>query len=230
MNHALLLIDLQNDFFPGGALPITEGHATIDVANQGIAAAQQVSMPVIASQDWHPANHLSFVVNHPNTIIGECGELAGLPQIWWPAHCVQDTRGADFHPLLHHNAFDAVIQKGTQPEIDSYSAFFDNGKRTKTALDHVLRQQGITQLTIMGLATDYCVKFTVLDALTLGYDVDIVEDGCRGVNLQAEDSEKALAEMLHHGARRILLAEFIVRHQQINTSVRTMSSGYWRSR
>ncbi len=209
-NQALLLIDLQNDFCPGGALPVAEGDATIDVANHAIAAAKKAGMPVIASQDWHPANHLSFAVNHPGAIIGECGELAGLPQIWWPVHCVQGQRGADFHPRLHHNAFDAVIQKGTQPEIDSYSAFFDNGKRAKTPLDNMLRQQGITRLTIMGLATDYCVKFTVLDALALGYEVQVVQDGCRGVNLQPDDSEKALAEMCHHGARRLTLAEFIV--------------------
>ncbi|MGK2960046.1 MAG: bifunctional nicotinamidase/pyrazinamidase [Candidatus Malihini olakiniferum] len=209
MNHALLLIDLQNDFCPGGALPVTEGDVAIDIANQAIAAAQKVSMPVIASQDWHPANHLSFVTNHSDAIIGECGELAGLPQIWWPVHCVQGKRSADFHHRIHYNAFDTVIQKGTQPEIDSYSAFFDNGKRAKTALDHVLRQQRITQLTIMGLATDYCVKFTVLDALALGYDIQVIEDGCRGVNLQSDDSEKALVEMHYHGARRITLAEFI---------------------
>lgn len=207
--HALLLIDLQNDFCPGGALPVTEGDVTIDVANRAMTAAQKAGMRVIASQDWHPANHLSFAANHPDAMVGECGELAGLPQIWWPVHCVQGKRGADFHPDLHRDAFDAVIQKGTQPDIDSYSAFFDNGKRATTALDSQLRQHGITRLTIMGLATDYCVKFTVLDALALGYEVQILEDGCRGVNLQSDDSKNALADMVLHGARRITLAEFI---------------------
>ncbi|QZN98025.1 bifunctional nicotinamidase/pyrazinamidase [Symbiopectobacterium purcellii] len=208
MNHALLLIDLQNDFCPNGALPVAEGDITIDVANAAIAVAQRAGMPVIASQDWHPANHLSFAANHPNAVVGERGELAGLAQTWWHVHCVQGTRGAEFHARLERGAFDAVIQKGTQPDIDSYSAFFDNGKRASTALDALLRQRGITQLTIMGLATDYCVKFTVLDALTLGYDVQIVEYGCRGVNLQPGDSEAALVEMVAHGARRISLADF----------------------
>lgn len=209
MNHALLLIDLQNDFCPNGALTVAEGDVTIDVANVAIAAAQKVGMPVIASQDWHPANHLSFAANHPGAVVGGRGELAGLAQTWWPVHCVQGTRGAEFHPRLNHEAFDAVIQKGSQPDIDSYSAFFDNGKRAATALDNLLRQRGITRLTIMGLATDYCVKFTVLDALALGYDVQIVEEGCRGVNLQPGDSEAALVDMEAQGARRISLADFI---------------------
>ncbi|MCW2478968.1 bifunctional nicotinamidase/pyrazinamidase [Candidatus Symbiopectobacterium sp. NZEC135] len=209
MNHALLLIDLQNDFCPNGALPVAEGDVTIDVANAAIAAAQKAGMPVIASQDWHPANHLSFADNNPGAVVGERGELAGLAQTWWPVHCVQGTRGAEFHPHLHHDAFDAVVQKGSQPEIDSYSAFFDNGKRAATVLDDLLRQRNITRLTIMGLATDYCVKFTVLDALALGYDVQIVEEGCRGVNLQPGDGEAALVEMVAHGARRTSLADFI---------------------
>lgn len=209
INHALLLVDLQNDFCPNGALPVAQGDITIDIANAAIAVAQKAGMPVIASQDWHPANHLSFAANHPGAVVGERGELAGLAQTWWPVHCVQGTRGAEFHPRLHREAFDAVIQKGTQTDIDSYSAFFDNGKRAATALDDLLRQRGITQLTIMGLATDYCVKYTVLDALTLGYDVQIVEQGCRGVNLQPGDSEAALVEMVAHGARRISLADFI---------------------
>ncbi len=209
INHALLLIDLQNDFCPNGALPVAEGDATIDVANAAIAAAQKAGMPVIASQDWHPANHLSFADNNPGAVVGERGELAGLAQTWWPVHCVQGTRGAAFHPRLNHGAFDAVIQKGSQPDIDSYSAFFDNGKRAATALDALLRQRSITRLTIMGLATDYCVKFTVLDALALGYDVQIVEEGCRGVNLQPGDSEAALIEMVAQGARRLSLTDFI---------------------
>lgn len=209
INHALLLVDLQNDFCPNGALPVAQGDVTIEVANVAIAAAQKAGMPIIASQDWHPAHHLSFASNHPDAVVGECGELAGLAQIWWPVHCVQGTRGAEFHPRLHHQAFDAVIQKGTQPDIDSYSAFFDNGKRATTALDNLLRQRGITRLTIMGLATDYCVKFTVLDALALGYEVQIVEEGCRGVNLQPDDSEAALVDMVARGARRICLADFI---------------------
>lgn len=209
MNHALLLVDLQNDFCPNGALPVAQGDVTIDVANLAIVAAQKARILVIASQDWHPANHLSFADNNPGAVVGERGELAGLAQTWWPVHCVQGTRGAEFHQRLHHEAFDAVIQKSTKHDIDSYSAFFDNGKRAATALDNLLRQRGITRLIIMGLATDYCVKFTVLDALELGYDVQIVEENCRGVNLQPDDSEAALADMVAHRARRIGLADVI---------------------
>ncbi|MBG6245085.1 nicotinamidase/pyrazinamidase [Candidatus Symbiopectobacterium sp. 'North America'] len=209
MNHALLLVYLQNDFCPNGALPVAQGDVTIDVDNVAIAAAQKAGIPVIASQDWHPANHLSFAANNSDAVVGERSELAGLAQTWWPVHCVQGTRGAEFHPRLNREAFDAVIQKGTQHDIDSYSAFFNNGKRAATTLDSLLHQRGITRLTIMGLATDYCVKFTVLDALELGYDVQIVEEGCRGVNLQPDDSEATLADMVVHGARRIGLANFI---------------------
>ncbi|MGL9751911.1 MAG: bifunctional nicotinamidase/pyrazinamidase [Symbiopectobacterium sp.] len=209
INHALLLVDLQNDFCLNGALPVAQGDVTIDVANVAIVAAQKAGIPVIASQDWHPANHLSFAANNPDAVVGERGELAGLAQTWWPVHCVQGTRGEEFHPHLNREAFDAVIQKGTQHDIDSYSAFFDNGKRAATTLDSLLRQRGIMRFTIMGLATDYCVKFTVLDALELGYDVQIVEEGCRRVNFQPDDREAALADMVVHGALRIGLADFI---------------------
>lgn len=208
MKTALLLIDLQNDFCPGGALAVPQGDAAIAVANRAIATALAAGVTIVASQDWHPANHLSFAANHPQATIGECGELDGLPQIWWPVHCVQGTSGADFHPALNTSAFARVVQKGTQTPIDSYSAFFDNGHRAQTELDGWLRQQGIAHLTIMGLATDYCVKFTVLDALALGYEVAVLAEGCRGVNLHPDDSQRALEEMVSKGARLITLDDF----------------------
>ncbi|MGL6018991.1 MAG: bifunctional nicotinamidase/pyrazinamidase [Gibbsiella quercinecans] len=208
MNTALLLIDLQNDFCHGGALAVKDGDATIAVANQAMAASAARGEPVVASQDWHPANHRSFAVNS-HTEVGTLGELEGLPQIWWPVHCVQGSDGAAFHPQLHQQAITQVVKKGLDPAIDSYSAFFDNGHRAATALDGWLKAHSIRQLAVMGLATDYCVKFTVLDALLLGYAVQVIVDGCRGVNLQPDDSERALQAMHQAGAELITLADFV---------------------
>lgn len=199
MKHALLLIDLQNDFCTGGALAVNDGDATIAVANRLATAFSQRGDAVIASQDWHPANHGSFaaVAGQPPYTPGE---LNGLPQTWWPEHCIQHSHGAQFHPQLDTSFIDAVFYKGQDATVDSYSAFFDNGHRRKTELDQWLKSRNITALVILGLATDYCVKFTVLDALALGYQVEVVRDGCRGVNLAPEDSDLALAEMAAAGA------------------------------
>ncbi|WP_145595469.1 bifunctional nicotinamidase/pyrazinamidase [Yersinia aleksiciae] len=208
MNTALLLIDLQNDFCPGGALAVTEGDRVIAIANQAISACLQQQIPVIASQDWHPAEHRSFAVNS-NAEPGTIGDLNGLPQVWWPVHCVQNTQGADWHPQLQQDAIAAIFRKGQDPEIDSYSAFFDNGRRTKTALDDWLRQQGVERLSIMGLATDYCVKYSVLDSLSLGYQTTVISEGCRGVNLQPQDSQQAFDAMSNAGAKLQTLAQFL---------------------
>ncbi|AJJ09563.1 isochorismatase family protein [Yersinia rohdei] len=208
MNAALLLIDLQNDFCPDGALAVAEGDQVIAIANQAIDVSQRQKMPIIASQDWHPAEHRSFAVNS-NAVPGTVGELQGLPQVWWPVHCVQDTPGAAWHPQLNHTSITAIFRKGQETDIDSYSAFFDNGRRAKTPLDDWLQQHGITSLFIMGLATDYCVKYTVLDALTLGYKTTVISDGCRGVNLQPQDSQLALNAMRDAGANIQTLAQFI---------------------
>ncbi|EFE95062.1 bifunctional nicotinamidase/pyrazinamidase [Serratia odorifera] len=208
MRVALLLIDLQNDFCPGGALAVVDGDATIAVANQAIAACLARGVPVIASQDWHPADHRSFAVNSAAKV-GELGELDGLPQVWWPVHCVQGSDGAELHRQLHRQGIAAIFRKGQDPSIDSYSAFFDNGHRAKTDLDDWLRDRGVTELTVMGLATDYCVKFTVLDALALGYRTTVITDGCRGVNLQANDSIQALQAMQQAGAKLVTLSQYL---------------------
>ncbi len=207
MKRALLLVDLQNDFCPGGALAVNEGDRVIDVANHAIEACVAAGVTVIASQDWHPANHGSFAVN-ANTRVGELGELNGWPQIWWRFTVCRDA-GADFHPALNQSAIQWIVQKGTQPEIDSYSAFFDNGHRVKTELDEWLHANHITHLTILGLATDYCVKFSVLDAIALGYHTDVLVDGCRGVNLSPDDSESALREMAQRGAILTDMTQFL---------------------
>lgn len=210
MKTALLLIDLQNDFCPGGALAIAGGDATIAIANQAIEACRTRNQVVIASQDWHPADHRSFAINS-HAQVGTLGELAGLPQVWWPAHCVQGTAGAELHPQLKQQQITAIFRKGENPNIDSYSAFFDNGHRVQTALDGWLKSQGITHLAIMGLATDYCVKFSVLDALRLGYHIQVIVEGCRGVNLQPADSQHALATMQQAGAQLVTVSQFIHR-------------------
>ncbi|CNK37002.1 nicotinamidase/pyrazinamidase [Yersinia frederiksenii] len=208
MNAALLLIDLQNDFCPGGALAVGEGDRVIAVANEAINACLAQNIPVIASQDWHPAEHRSFAINS-NAEPGTVGELEGLTQVWWPVHCVQDKPGAALHPLLNQAAITAIFRKGQDPDIDSYSAFFDNGRRAKTPLDDWLQQHGIKSLFIMGLATDYCVKYTVLDALALGYQTTVISDGCRGVNLQPQDSQQAFDAMRDAGASIQTLAHFL---------------------
>jgi|SRR5471030_1864201 len=206
MKTALLLVDLQNDFCHGGALAVQDGDAVINVANQAIAVCKAQGMSVVASQDWHPHNHGSFAVN-ANAEPWTAGELDGLPQVWWPVHCVQEQPGAQFHPQLESHAIDYVVRKGQNSHIDSYSAFFDNGHRAATTLHHWLRDLQVVRLVVMGLATDYCVKFTVLDALELGYQVALLEEGCRGVNLNPQDSQHALEQMQQAGAQCIRLSE-----------------------
>ncbi|QWA08964.1 bifunctional nicotinamidase/pyrazinamidase [Sodalis ligni] len=207
MKQALLLIDLQNDFCPGGALAVPEGDKVIAVANRAIAFCRREDIPVVASLDWHPSNHGSFAVNSGGRV-GEIGLLDGLSQVWWPVHCVQDTTGAQLHPELDAEGIRRRIYKGRQAGIDSYSAFYDNGHRAQTELHAYLQAQGIHSLSIMGLATDYCVNYTVLDALSLGYAVDVILDGCRGVDLHPGDSARVLEEMQRLGAGLITLAEF----------------------
>ena len=208
MKRALLLVDLQNDFCAGGALAVAEGDSTVDVANQLIDWSLARNEPIVATQDWHPANHGSFASQHGVEPFSQ-GLLDGLPQTFWPDHCVQQSEGAQLHPLLNRAGINQIVHKGENPAIDSYSAFFDNGHRQKTALDDWLRTHAITEITVLGLATDYCVKFTVLDALKLGYQVNVITDGCRGVNLHAQDSAQAFMDMAAEGATLYTLADWL---------------------
>lgn len=192
---ALILVDLQNDFCPGGALPVPEGDAVIPLAN----ALQPRFDLVVATQDWHPANHASFAASHPRRKPGEVIDLDGLTQVLWPVHCVEGTWGAEFHPALDRHRLAQVFRKGTDPRIDSYSGFFDNGRRHSTGLADYLRQRGATEVFVCGLATDYCVKFTALDAVELGFATRVVLDACRGVELQSGDVRRALDEMRSRG-------------------------------
>lgn len=193
--RALVLVDIQNDFLPGGALAVGDGDQVVPVAN---ALSPRFDL-VVATQDWHPADHRSFASNHEGRDVGEVIDLNGLPQVLWPDHCVQDTWGAEFAPELDTSRIARVFRKGVDPEIDSYSGFFDNGHRRSTGLGDWLREQGVDEVWVLGLATDYCVKFTALDARHLGFRTVVVEDGCRGVNLAPDDSEKALAALREDG-------------------------------
>jgi nicotinamidase/pyrazinamidase len=198
MTQALLLIDLQNDFMPGGALAVPRGDEVVKVANEYIKSFKDGL--IIATQDWHPADHKSFASNHPGKKpFVDVVMLDGLTQVLWTDHCVQNTHGAEFHDDLL--PIPNVFCKGEDPNVDSYSGFFDNGKKHQTQLDAFLKENKVDKLVVMGLATDYCVKFTVLDARALGYQVDVVEAGCRAVNLHANDDKAAFATMLAAGAR-----------------------------
>lgn len=199
MSRALILVDLQNDFLPGGALAVPEGDAVISVAHAVLPAFGHV----VATQDWHPADHGSFASQNPEAGPGEMGTLAGLPQVMWPDHCVQGTPGADFAPTLRLPAHAAIFRKGSSPSVDSYSGFFDNDRRTDTGLNAHLRALDVSSVYVMGLATDYCVKFTALDARSLGYDTYLILDGCRGVDLTPGDVEAAVEEMRQAGVHII---------------------------
>jgi nicotinamidase/pyrazinamidase len=192
---ALILVDIQNDFLPGGALAVPEGDKVIPVANR----LQTVFTVVVATQDWHPPNHGSFAANHPAKNVFDQIDLNGLPQTLWPIHCVQNTKGAELASTLDRGRISKVFLKGTDPRIDSYSGFFDNGHRKSTGLGEWLKAQGITEVFVCGLATDYCVKFTALDALQIGFKTHFIEDASRGVNLQPGDVDRAIQEMKQAG-------------------------------
>jgi len=190
---ALVLVDIQNDFVPGGALAVPAGDQIIPVAN----GLQQLFEVVVATQDWHPPDHGSFAANHPGRKPGDVIELSGLPQILWPVHCVQNTTGAEFASGLNTARVARVFQKGVDPEIDSYSGFYDNGHRRATGLSEFLKEQKVQEVYVAGLATEYCVKFTAVDSVALGFRTHLIEDACRG--LKPADAAAAIEEMKRAG-------------------------------
>lgn len=194
---ALILVDIQNDFVPGGALAVPDGDAIVPICNR----LQRSFDLVVATQDWHPANHGSFAANHPGRKEGDVIELDGLKQVLWPVHCVQDTPGAAFVPTLDTARVARVFRKGTDPRIDSYSGFFDNGHRKATGLEDYLRGKGVGDVYVAGLATDYCVKFTALDARELGFNTYLIEDACRGIDLKGGNVAAAIEEMKRNGVK-----------------------------
>ena len=192
-------------FVPGGALAVHEGDKIVPIVN-----ALQAHFPlIVATQDWHPSNHGSFAANHSDRKPGEIIDLHGLDQILWPVHCVQETRGAEFLESLNMDGVTKIFHKGTDVQIDSYSGFFDNGRRKATGLGDYLSAEGVTEVYVVGLATDYCVKLTALDAHSLGFKTYLIEDACRGVNLTAGDVDAAVEEMRRVGVEVIQSAEVL---------------------
>jgi nicotinamidase/pyrazinamidase len=177
---ALIVIDVQNDFCPGGALAVAGGDAIVP----GINALMADFAAVVLTQDWHPANHASFAANHPGAAPFSQTEMPYGPQVLWPTHCVQGSAGAAFHPDLNTTRADLILRKGFRPAIDSYSAFFENDHSTPTGLHGYLRDRGITNLVLTGLATDYCVAYSALDAARLGYGVTVRMDLCRAIDME----------------------------------------------
>ena len=196
-NSALILIDIQNDFCPGGKLAVVDGDQVVAVANK----LQMQFETTILAQDWHPADHKSFASNQS----GEAFTLIEMPygsQVLWPDHCIQGSQGAAFHKDLETDGADLVIRKGFRPEIDSYSAFFENDHETSTGLAGYLRERAVTNLMMAGLATDFCVRYSAVDAAKLGFEVTVVEDGCRAIDLDGS-LDAAWEEMLSLGIKRI---------------------------
>lgn len=195
MSTALLVIDLQYDFLPGGSLAVPEGDQTIPVINKMIDTVGFDH--VVYSQDYHPANHMSFSSNNPGTKPFDVKEIKGDKQVMWPDHCVQGTRGSLLHPSLHRKANNPVVVKGTRVEIDSYSAFYDNNKEHQTELQGLLRKLNVSTVFVCGLATDFCVAFTALDAVECGFTTYFVEDASRGID--AEGVKRQIANMKDAG-------------------------------
>jgi nicotinamidase/pyrazinamidase len=202
---ALLIVDIQNDFLPGGALAVKEGDLVIPLINKLMKGNFDL---IIASKDWHPEKHGSFAATHGKKS-GEYIELKGLEQILWPEHCIQGTLGAEFANNLDTENFKKIFYKGTDVDIDSYSAFYDNGHLKSTGLGKYLKKHGVDQLYIAGLTTEYCIKYSVLDARNLGFETYVIIDACKPVNLNKGDEAAAIEEIKRAGAKILTSKELI---------------------
>jgi nicotinamidase/pyrazinamidase len=194
----LLIIDVQNDFCAGGALAVGDGDAVVPVVNRLAKHFAHVAL----TQDWHPSGHSSFATSHPPSAPFESIDMPYGRQTLWPDHCIQGTSGAAFHPRLDTERAELVIRKGFRTEIDSYSAFYENDRRTPTGLAGYLRERGLRRIFLVGLATDYCVYYSALDARRLGFDTVLVEAGCRAIDL-AGSLDAAWAGMAEAGVQRV---------------------------
>lgn len=201
LTDLLLVVDVQNDFCPGGALAVSEGDRIVPVINE----LATVFDHIVLTQDWHPRGHSSFASAHAGREPFETIDVAYGAQILWPDHCVQGTRGAEFHPDLDVNRAELVIRKGFRADIDSYSAFQENDHRTPTGLAGYLRERGVKRLFLCGLATDFCVKWSAVDARRAGFDVVVIEDACRGIDLDGS-VEAARGEMREAGVQLTMAA------------------------
>ncbi|HEY1170124.1 MAG TPA: bifunctional nicotinamidase/pyrazinamidase [Verrucomicrobiae bacterium] len=188
---ALVVVDVQNDFTPGGALAVPKGDEVVPVINKLLTEYDLV----VATKDWHPKGHISFASRHPGTSVGDRVELESGTQRVWPDHCVQGTVGAEFAKGLTTNKFAKVFEKGVDPAVDSYSALFDNDQRRATGLGDWLKANKVEEVYIVGLATDYTVKYTALDCAKAGFKTFVIKEGCRAVNMAAGDEERSIREM-----------------------------------
>ncbi|MEL7470396.1 MAG: bifunctional nicotinamidase/pyrazinamidase [Pseudomonadota bacterium] len=204
MSEALIIIDVQNDFCPDGALAVPEGDHVVPLIN----AMQPKFDAVVLTQDWHPADHQSFAPNHVGAEPFSMIEMPYGPQVLWPVHCVQGTVGAEMHPGLETTRAEMVIRKGYRPEIDSYSGFFENDHATVTGLAGYLRERGIEAVTLAGLALDFCVKYSALDAAKLGFRVRVVEDACRAIDMDGSRAA-AMDEMRAAGVDIVQTADLM---------------------
>ena len=194
----LLVIDVQNDFCPGGALAVADGDAVVPIINR---LAERFDH-VVLTQDWHPSRHSSFATAHPGSAPFETITMPYGQQTLWPAHCVQGTPGAAFHPQLATERAELVIRKGFRPDIDSYSAFYENDRHTPTGLAGYLRERGLRRVFLAGLATDFCVHYSAVDARRLGFDTVVIEAGCKAIDL-AGSLDAARAAMAEAGVQRV---------------------------
>ena len=205
MKKAFVMVDIQNDFCPGGSLAVKDGDKVIPIINK----LQSKFDSIMATQDWHPANHESFAINHPGKIAGDVIDLYGIRQTLWPVHCVENTKGAEFKAELNRNKVSKVVHKGTKKTIDSYSTFYDNGHKNSTGLGEYLKELDIDEVYLAGLATDYCVKYSALDAVELSFDTFVIIDACRGINLREGDIDKAIQEMKDAGVKIVKSKEVL---------------------
>ncbi len=197
MMQALIIIDVQNDFCPGGSLAVPDGDSIIPVINK----LSKKFDHVLQTQDWHTSGHQSFASSHPGMKPYEMIGLSYGKQVLWPDHCVRGTQGADFHPDLYTTKTELIIRKGFRKEIDSYSAFFENDHKTSTGLAGYLKDRGISTLFMVGLATDFCVKWSALDGIKMGFDVTVIEDAVKGIDID-HSVELAWKEMSEAGIKK----------------------------
>jgi nicotinamidase/pyrazinamidase len=197
--RALLIVDMQHDFMPGGPLGVPQADLIVPLINR----IMEKFPLVVATQDWHPPDHVSFATNHPGKKVGDVVKVDGTEQILWPVHCVRTTYGAELVEALNKKPIAAIFYKGTDKRIDSYSAFFDNARRKSTGLYEYLQSRNVKDITIVGMTTDYCILYSAIDALESGFSVTVIEDACRGIDLNPGDIEKAYETMADKGVRII---------------------------
>ncbi|MFW5743721.1 MAG: bifunctional nicotinamidase/pyrazinamidase [Spirochaetota bacterium] len=206
MSHtALIVVDVQNDFCPGGALAVSEGDQIVPVINK-IAPLFDV---VVATRDWHPSDHVSFASAHDGHEVGEAIEFNGMEQVLWPDHCVQASKGAGFHPDLDTAPINLILHKGTRTELDSYSGFLETDRTTSTGLEAYLKGLDVSEVTVCGLATDYCVFFTAMDAVDAGFKTRLVTDAVRGIDQPEGNVERTIGEMKDAGVTLVTSAELL---------------------